>query len=43
MSLEGRSQQELARLMEKHNEGELTEKELVRFKTLLEEAQKIIL
>jgi DNA-binding Xre family transcriptional regulator len=41
--LDRRSQQELDRLMDKNNEGKLTEKERARFKTLLDEVQKVTL
>ena len=41
--LDPRSEKELARLMDKNNEGELTEKERARFHTLLDEVQKITL
>jgi DNA-binding Xre family transcriptional regulator len=41
--LEPRSQQELDRLMDKNNEGELTQKEKARFKALLDEVQRISL
>ena len=41
--LDLRSQQELDRLMDKNNEGELTQKEKTRFKVLLDEVQKISL
>ena len=41
--LEPRSQQELDRLMDKNNEGELTRKEKARFKALLDEVQRISL
>jgi DNA-binding Xre family transcriptional regulator len=41
--LEPRSQQELDRLMDKNNEGELTKAEQARFKALLDEVQKISL
>jgi DNA-binding Xre family transcriptional regulator len=41
--LDRKSQQELDRLMDKNNEGNLTEKEQARFKTLLDEVQKITL
>jgi DNA-binding Xre family transcriptional regulator len=41
--LDRRSQQELDRLMDKNIEGRLTEKEQARFKTLLDEVQKITL
>jgi DNA-binding Xre family transcriptional regulator len=41
--LDRRSQEELDRLMDKNNEGKLTEKERARFKTLLDEVQKVTL
>ena len=41
--LEPKSQRELDRLMDKNNEGELTKSEQARFKTLLDEAQRISL
>ena len=41
--LDRRSQEELDRLMDKNNEGKLTEKERARFKTLLNEVQKVTL
>jgi DNA-binding Xre family transcriptional regulator len=41
--LNQRSEKELDRLMDKNNEGKLTEKEQARFKTLLDEVQKITL
>jgi len=41
--LDPRSQQELDRLMDKNNEGELTQRERTRFKALLDEVQKISL
>ncbi|MGA7129664.1 MAG: helix-turn-helix domain-containing protein [Chthoniobacterales bacterium] len=41
--LDQRSQQELDRLMDKNNEGELTQKEKTRFKALLDEVQKVSL
>ena len=41
--LDSRSQQELDRLMDKNNEGELTKNEQARFKALLDEAQRISL
>jgi cell shape-determining protein MreC len=41
--LDPRSQQELDRLMDKNNEGELTQKEKTRFKALLDEVQRISL
>ena len=41
--LDPRSQKELDRLMDKNNEGELTQKEKTRFKALLDEVQKISL
>jgi DNA-binding Xre family transcriptional regulator len=41
--LDPRSQQELDRLMDKNNEGELTQKEKARFKALLDEVQRISL
>ena len=41
--LDPRSQQELDRLMDKNNEGELTQKEKTRFKALLDEVQKVSL
>ena len=41
--LNRRSEEELDRLMDKNNEGKLTEKERARFKTLLDEVQKITL
>jgi cell shape-determining protein MreC len=41
--LNRRSEKELDRLMDKNNEGKLTEEEQVRFKTLLDEVQKITL
>jgi DNA-binding Xre family transcriptional regulator len=41
--LNRRSEQELERLMDKNNEGKLTEKEQARFKALLDEVQKITL
>ena len=41
--LDPRSEKELARLMDKNNEGKLTEKERARFHTLLDEVQKITL
>jgi len=41
--LDPRSQQELDRLMDKSNEGELTQKEKAHFKALLDEVQKISL
>jgi DNA-binding Xre family transcriptional regulator len=41
--LDPRAQQELDRLMEKNNEGELTQKEKTRFKALLDEVQKVSL
>jgi DNA-binding Xre family transcriptional regulator len=41
--LDSQSQQELDRLMDKNNEGELTPKEKARFKALLDEVQKISL
>ena len=39
--LDAKSQQQLDRLMDKNNEGQLTKAEQSRFKALLEEAQKI--
>jgi cell shape-determining protein MreC len=41
--LNPKSEEELDRLMDKNNEGRLTEKERARFKTLLDEVQKITL
>jgi DNA-binding Xre family transcriptional regulator len=41
--LEPKSQRELDRLMDKNNEGELTKSDQARFKTLLDEVQKISL
>jgi DNA-binding Xre family transcriptional regulator len=41
--LEPRSQQELDRLMDKNNQGELTKTEQARFKALLDEVQRISL
>ena len=41
--LDPRSEKELASLMERNNEGKLTEKERARLQTLLDEAQKITL
>jgi len=41
--LDPRSQRELDRLMGKNTEGELTQKEKARFKTLLDEVQRISL
>ena len=41
--LDSQSQRELDRLMDKNNEGELTQKEKPRFKALLDEVQKISL
>ena len=41
--LDLKSQRELDRLMDKNNEGKLTERERARFKTLLDEVQKITL
>jgi DNA-binding Xre family transcriptional regulator len=38
--LDPRSQQELDKLMDKNNEGELTQKEKTRFRALLDEVQK---
>jgi DNA-binding Xre family transcriptional regulator len=41
--LEPRSEQELDRLMDKNNQGELTKTEQARFKALLDEVQRISL
>ncbi len=41
--LDPKSQQELDRLMDKNNEGELTKNEQARFKALLDEVQRISL
>ena len=41
--LDPRSEKELARLMDRNNEGKLTEKERARLQTLLDEVQKITL
>jgi DNA-binding Xre family transcriptional regulator len=41
--LEPRSQQELDRLIDKNNQGELTKTEQARFKALLDEVQRISL
>jgi len=41
--LNRRSEKELDRLMDKNNEGKLTAKDRARFKTLLDEVQKITL
>jgi DNA-binding Xre family transcriptional regulator len=41
--LDPKSQQQLDRLMDKNNEGELTKTEQARFKALLDEAQRISL
>src|SRR6202022_1418628 len=41
--LDRKSEKELDRLMDKNNEGKLTEKERARFKTLLDEVQRITL
>jgi DNA-binding Xre family transcriptional regulator len=41
--LDPKSQQELDRLMDKNNQGELTKTEQARFKALLDEVQKISL
>jgi DNA-binding Xre family transcriptional regulator len=41
--LEPRSQQELDRLMDKNNQGEITKTEQARFKALLDEVQRISL
>jgi DNA-binding Xre family transcriptional regulator len=41
--LNPKSQQQLDRLMDKNNEGELTKNEQARFKALLDEAQRISL
>ena len=41
--LDPKSQQQLDRLMENNNEGELTKTEQARFKALLDEVQKITL
>src|ERR1700730_4226690 len=41
--LDPRSQQELDRLMDKNNEGDLTKNEQARFKALLDEVQRISL
>ena len=41
--LDRRSQKQLDRLMDKNNEGKLTEKERAKFKALLDEVQKITL
>ena len=41
--LNRRSEKELDRLMDKNNEGTLTERERTRFKTLLDEVHKITL
>jgi hypothetical protein len=41
--LDPKSQQQLDRLMDKNNEGELTKTEQARFKALLDEVQKISL
>lgn len=43
LHLDPRSQEELDRLIEKDNEGSLTEQEEIRFKALLRAAQKIVL
>jgi DNA-binding Xre family transcriptional regulator len=41
--LDRRSQKQLDRLIDKNNEGKLTEKERAKFKALLDEVQKITL
>jgi hypothetical protein len=41
--LDPKAQQQLDRLMDKNNEGELTQKEKAHFKALLDEVQKISL
>ena len=41
--LDRRSENQLDRLMDKNNEGKLTEKERAKFKALLDEVQKITL
>jgi DNA-binding Xre family transcriptional regulator len=41
--LDRRSEKELDKLMDKNNEGELTEKERAKFRALLDEVQKITL
>jgi hypothetical protein len=41
--LDPKAQQQLDRLMDKNNQGELTKNEQARFKALLDEVQKIAL